>query len=59
MATKRETALRVALGVFVASVAVLSFGYGFVADRYRFFPYAIVDRGIQGLKALLALKTNP
>ena len=55
MATKRETALRVAFGVFVASVAMLSFGYGFVAERYRFFPYAIVDTGIKGMKALVAL----
>ena len=58
MATKRETALRVALGVFVASVAVLSFGYGFVADRYHFFPYAILDREIQGLKAQLAFEDD-
>lgn len=43
---------------FVASVAVLSFGYGFVATRYHFFPYAILDRGIQGLKAQLALEDD-
>ena len=43
---------------FVASVAVLSFGYGFVAARYHFFPYAILDRGIQGLKAQLALEDD-
>ena len=35
---------------------MLSFGYGFVAERYRFFPYAIVDTGIKGLKALVALQ---
>jgi hypothetical protein len=44
------------LGVlFVASVAAL-FGSGFIADRYRSSPYAIIYRTAKGPGGLLAMK---
>jgi len=38
----------VALVLFVASTAALSFGYGIAVDRYRVFPYKILQAAREG-----------
>ncbi len=49
-ATRKRTRERLALALFAASVAVLSFAYGFAVGRYRIFPYRFLDLAAEGFE---------